>query len=156
MTWHFDSDQVSDASYTTVVQSPPAGTTLLSAELDCTVSYALQGTETSYPQFAPPNLLLGIFWAPHGTSIPVITTSNWTDGDFYMFGFGTVEVASSEIVALGTGDWQTIRNIRQRISKQSPDYEADAYDLGISLNWLGAGFYGVTPWLTWQLKAYVT
>jgi hypothetical protein len=151
-------EQIEDTTYTDVVDALPAGTTLLGVEFWCTTSYAVDGTESGFMPFAPPNTLLGVSWAPHGTTIPVVAESNITDALWYVAGFGKVHQFASEVQVLATTDWQVIRNVTTHMEIEFPDYQFNAYDLGVSVNFLGGGFYPtlVTAWQTLWLQGWYT
>jgi len=155
ITWF---EQVEDSTYTSVVEALPADTTLLAVDLVCTTSYAVDGTESGFMPFAPPNTLLGVSWAAHGTSIPVVAPDNITDALWYVAGFGELREFASEVQVLATTDWQIIRNVTNHMRIEFPVAETTAYDLGVSVNFLGGGFYPtlVTPWLTLWLQAWYT
>ena len=146
--------QDSEATYTVLVSALPAGTTLSAVEFTCTTTFLLDGSDTQLPGFAPPNTLLGVAWIPHGDTIPVVSESNWTNSEWYVAGFGELTYEHSEPLMYPSGAWQVIRSYGQKLARAVPNYQASAYDLGLSFNDIGAGYYDVTPWFTYQFTAY--
>lgn len=150
-------DQISTANLGLGVANLPAGSTLLKARLACYTSFQTNNTTVTF-QFAPPNTVLGISWVPHGTTVPIIDETNWKTSTWYTAGFGELDCIDSWIVLDRVATPNTINShvtYASHIELDVPLFEAGAFDLGISLNFLGGGFWaGATFFLTYQFVAY--
>lgn len=150
-------DQLNASTFATGVANLPAGSTLLKARLAC---YTWFASEVAPPvvQHAPPNTLLGIAWVAHGTAIPVVTSANWKTSTWYVAGPGEMTVMDR---AFWLDEGQTPSKVflehvfATYIELDVPLFEAAAFDLGISMNFLGGGFYtAANVYLSYQFTAW--
>lgn len=150
-------DQFGGSTFTGGVASLPAGTTLLKARLACYTSFSSNNTTLTF-QFAPPNTLLGISWVAHGTTVPLVDNTNWKQSEWYIAGPGEL-VAFDRQLIFDRGQTPVFLSLQHTYSNfielDVPLYEAAAFDLGISLNFQGGGFWtNAVPWLSYQFVAY--
>lgn len=150
-------DQFNASTFTTGVFNAPAGTTLLRAKLT-SYTFVYSQRNDAISDFAPPNTILGISWVPHGTAVPLITTANWKTSTWYIAGFGQLIVMDRWSFVDDTvgSSFNNLQHVYSNfIELEVPLFEANAFDLGISLNFLGGGFFAAaSPWLTYQFEAY--
>lgn len=150
-------DQFNGSTFTGGVANLAAGTTLLKARLAAYTSFPSEATPPSVV-FAPPNTLLGISFVAHGTSVPLVSTSNWKTSTWYIAGPG-------ELTAMSRwADWdaQSVSSnffvhetFATFIELDTPVFQAAAFDLGISLNFEGGGFWPNTnPWVSYQFVGW--
>lgn len=150
-------DQANVSSLGVGVFNAPAGSTLLGAKLSCYTWFFF----TSSPpviQGAPPNTMLGVSWVPHGTVVPIVSPSNWVNGDWYIAGPGRL-LAQERWTYTDMGATPNILYVQHtystEIELQAPDYQAGAFDLGLSINWQGQGFWPASQiWLSYQFEAW--
>lgn len=150
-------DQAGVASLAIGVANLPANSTLLKAKLSCYTWFS-SDIGTDQVQGAPPNTLLAISWAAHGTTIPIVTTTNWKASPFIIAGPGRL-LAYDRWTVVGTPA-DTAHTFVQHVYSNEieldfPFFESAAFDLGISINFLGSGFWSnADPWLSYQFEAY--
>lgn len=150
-------DQLNINSFATTVAALPAGSTLLKARLACYTSFSSQNTSVVF-QFSPPNTILGISWVAHGTSVPIIDESNWKQSEWYVAGPGELDVYDRQNI-LDRGQTPPFLYLQHtyanHIELDVPLFEAGAFDLGISINFLGGGFWSNNvAWLSYQFVGY--
>jgi len=51
-----------------------------------------------------------------------------------------------------SGNWQVTRVETYTIEKEEPNFQSGSQDIGISWNWLGFGFYGINPWVSYDAE----
>lgn len=150
-------DQFNGSTFTGGVFNAPAGTTLLKARLACYTAFLSFSAPPNF-QFAPPNTILGISWVSHGTVVPLITTANWKTATWYVAGPGELTSfnRAANVDTTPTPNALNVHHVYSNfIELDVPLFESAAFDLGISLNFLGGGFWvGVQPWLSYQFVAY--
>lgn len=150
-------DQFNGSTFTSGVANLPANSVLMRARL---AAYTfVNGVRTDgLIDEAPPNTLLGISWVTHGTAVPLITTANWKQSEWVVAGPG-------ELVCMDrwcfinqqiTPNQVNLQHVYSNfIQIEFPFFGASAMDLGISINFLGGGFFGgATPWVSYQFSAY--
>lgn len=150
-------DQFGGSTVTTGVFNAPAGTTLLKARLACYTSFSSQNTTTTF-QFAPPNTLLGISWVAHGTAVPLVDNTNWKASEWYIAGPGELDCYDRQFTE-DRGQTPVFTYLQHtyanHIELDAPLYEAAAFDLGISINFQGGGFWSNNvAWLSYQFVGY--
>lgn len=150
-------DQFNGSTFTGGVFNAPAGTTLLKARLTAFTWMATHNTTVTY-QGAPPNTLLGISWVAHGTVVPLVDTTNWKTSTWYIAGPGELDNYDS-FANLDRGQTPPFlyrENVyANHIELDVPLFESAAFDLGISLNFQGGGFWtNANPWVSYQFVAY--
>lgn len=155
MTFGRSFGQVTAATQQVGLAAFPAGSTLLKARLACYTMFGSYNTFTSVQQ-APPNTLLGISWRPSGNSPELVSTSNWTDSTWYVAGPGELDVFD-RWTAFNDSQAPTEMYVQHvyanHIEADYPLYESGAYSLGLSINFLGAGFWdNVTTYLSYELS----
>lgn len=152
-------DQFNAASAAVGVASLPAGSTLLKARLACYTWFSSQNTTQTY-QGAPPNTVLGISWVPHGTAVPIVDETNWRGSEWYVAGPGEMTAIDRwlYIDKQQAPNFLTLQHhYATVIELDVPLYEAGAFDLGVSMNFLGAAFWSADVfWLSYQFVAYFT
>ena len=150
-------DQFNGSTVTTGLANLPAGAALLKARL---AAYTfVNGVRTDgLIDEAPPNTILGISWVPHGTSVPLITTANWKTSTWIVAGPGELTAMDRWCVVFRdvTPNQVNLQHVYSNfIEIEFPFVSAAAMDLGISINFLGGGFFGgATPWVSYQFSAY--
>lgn len=150
-------DQLNINSFATTVFAAPAGTTLLKARLACYTSFSSQNTTVTF-QFSPPNTILGISWVAHGTAVPIIDETNWKQSEWYIAGPGELDVYDRQIIE-DRGQTPVFTYLQHtyanHIELEAPLFESAAFDLGISINWLGSGFWSNNvEWMSYQFVGY--
>lgn len=150
-------DQFSTANLTTGVANLGAGSTLLKARLACYTAFSTQNTSVVF-QFAPPNTILGISWVAHGTAVPTIDETNWKTSTWYVAGPGEMDAFDRQLI-LDRGQTPPFTYAQHtyatHIELDVPLFQSGAFDLGISINFLGSGFWtSNVAWMSYQFEAY--
>lgn len=135
----------------------PAGSTLLRARLSVETWFASQNSTFTIQQ-APPNTLMGVSWRPSGTAPELITESNWSDATWYMAGLGRL-IASDRWTYIDAGVTPAAVYVQhvysQDMDLEAANYQAAAQSAGISINWLGSGFWSSNEsFLTYDLTIW--
>lgn len=150
-------DQANVNSLATGVANLPAGATLIKAKLSC-YTWFPSDIAGNITQGAPPNTLLGIAYVAHGTAIPVVTTANWKTSTFIIAGPGKLLAYDRWAINGEPADSAHVfvqHTYSNEIEIDFPFFNAAAFDLGISINWLGAGFWSNgLAWLSYQFEAW--
>jgi hypothetical protein len=150
----FESGQVHSATDQAIVTTLAAGSSLLRARLSCYTSF-VSSVNTAAIQFAPANTLFGIYWAATGGTIPLITTANRANSIWYVSGYGEMTAFDRSIVfafSPAPAFTNVQHNYASFVDLDIPNYQAGAFDVGFSFNFLGAGFWtAVDVWVTYQL-----
>jgi len=157
MAMQWDQGQVSTSAQQGPTHGLPAGTTLTAIELECQVSFRWAGAVGGGMLWAPPNLMMGIGWALPQSPWPVVSTSNWGEPIWYFAGFGRL-IASESYAAYSTvaNEFEAVQTQQMYVKHVNPVTSTAAWQWVLSLNWLGAGFYGVTPFLTYTARVWYT
>jgi hypothetical protein len=154
MTYNAYNDQLHSQSGVLVLASFPVQTTLIRARLRVSFCYFAIGPASPQLGVAPPNLYNAIWWAPPGTTIPIIDASNKNSSVWYASKLGCPYQVSAEVDMYSSTDWAITRNEQYDLDKDDPNFQAVIYEIGISYNWLGAGFFGIDPWFTYYLECW--
>lgn len=157
MTKFRDYAQVSGPTLQIGYAAMPAGSTLLQARLTCETWFSSTNA-SGVIQNAPPNTIMGISLRAAGVAPELITDANSKDGTWYIAGYG-VTTAVSDLL---TDDTSTTPHtiFRERIhcatiQDDIPTFEAASMSFGISINWLGSGFYAANQsFLTYTFEAW--
>lgn len=158
MTVFRDANQVGGTTLQIGYSGLPAGTTLLRAKLAMMTSF--DATYASGPiGYAPPNTLAGIYWAAAGVSPPLITAANIGNAEWYAASYGEFTVIDQidEPTVAGQIDQRITWHYASTIDKEAQNYQATSFELGLSINFLGGGFWPVlTSYITYDFTAWYT
>lgn len=150
-------DQANVTSLALGAANLPANSTLLRAKLSCYTWFA-SDIGTNIIQGAPPNTLLAIAYGAHPLTIPVVTTANWKASPFIIAGPGRMLAFDRWTIDGEPADSAHVfvqHVYSNEIEIAFPFFNAAAFDLGFSINFLGGGFWNnATPWLSYQFEAY--
>lgn len=146
-------NQAAGATQQISVATMPAGTTLIRARLAC-YTYVETNNLIVGIQVAPANTLLGVYWKATGSAVPLVTPANMTNSQWYVAGFGEMDVFSRTI-QIDRGQVPVFTEAQMtyatHLDMEDPDYEATSFDIGFSINFLGGGFWlNAISYLTWE------
>lgn len=134
----------------------PAGVTLLHAKLTVYTWFSSHAGSLVI-QGAPPNTILGISNRASGVAPELVDFTNWTDSTWYIAGPGRLLCFDRWAFP----DLQSTPNTVDVQHTYTTEIEADyqvfnaaAMSLGISINFMGGGFWsGADVWLSYQFQA---
>lgn len=157
MTKFRDYAQVSGPTVQIGYAAIPAGSTLLRARLACETWFSSNNASAVF-QNAPPNTIMGISWRAAGVAPELITDADSKDATWYIAGYGITTAVSDWVVDDTTTTPHSI--FRERIhcaviEDDIPLFAAASMSFGISINWLGSGFYSNNQsFLTYTFEAW--
>lgn len=148
-----DSGLITGATDNFAEVTMPAGTTLIRARLACYTYYDSHNTTRTF-QVAPPNTLLGVYWKATGGTVPLITDANRTNSEWYVAGYGELDVFD-RMAIFDTSVTPPFLDIQttyaNHIDLEAPNYQSGSFDLGVSINFLGGGFWtNASPFITYD------
>lgn len=151
----WQSNQVSGGSVQAGLAAFPAGSSLMRARLRVFTSFT-SNFGSQVVGWAPPNTILGISWKPAGQTPDLVSPSNWGNAEWYIAGVGKLLAVDTYTYAVNAGPGPTILNqtYSQEIELATPAFQSLSYSVGISINWLGAGFWPSNEvFLSYQFEA---
>ena len=131
----------------------PAGTSLLRARLTCYTYIDTHNTTRTF-QISPPNTLLGVYWKATGGAVPLITDATMGNPEWYVAGYGELQ-SMDRGGMLDTSVSPAFIDIQSTYSNfldfEEASYQSASFDIGVSINFLGGGFWtNPSPALAYQ------